>query len=88
LVAVIGTEGDTVTDWLVAGQALCALLVRGALHGVAASPLGQVIDLEAARAQLKHELGVLGFPQMVLRLGHAPQGPETPRRSLADVLDS
>ena len=86
--AVIGTEGDTVTDWLVAGQALCAFLVRGALHGVAASPLGQVIDLEAARAQLKHELGVLGFPQMVLRLGHAPQGPETPRRSLADVLDS
>ena len=88
LVAVIGTEGDTVTDWLVAGQALCALLVRGAVHGVAASPLGQVIDLEPARTQLKHELGVLGYPQMVLRLGYAPQGPDTPRRPLSEVLES
>lgn len=88
LVAVIGTEGDTVTHWLVAGQALCALLVRGGVYGIAASPLGQVIDLVSIRTQLKHELGVLGFPQMVLRLGYAPQGPKTPRRSLAHVLYS
>ena len=60
---------------------------RSDLTGVAASPLGQVMDLESIRMQLKHELGVLGFPQMVLRIGYAPQGAGTPRRSLADVLD-
>lgn len=83
---VVGTRDDSVTDWLVAGQALAALLVRASVHGVQASPLGQVIDQPWARNRLAAELGVVGHPQMVLRIGYARPGPDTPRRAVDDVL--
>jgi len=86
LVVVIGTEGDRPADWLTAGQALSALLLTGAELGIQASPLGQVLDQPWARRRLAGELGVVGHPQMVLRLGHAAPGPGTPRRSVDELL--
>jgi hypothetical protein len=86
LVVVIGTEGDTPADWLTAGQALSALLLTAAAAGIQASPLGQVLDQPWARRRLAGELGVVGHPQMVLRMGHAAPGPETPRRPVDELL--
>jgi nitroreductase len=86
LVTVIGTSGDALDDWLTAGQALAHLLLAAVVDGVQASPLGQVVDLPATRAQLGRELGTIGFPQMVLRMGYAEPGPITPRRSMSEVL--
>lgn len=86
LVAVIGTAGDSPQDWLVAGQALSALLLQATVDGVQASPLGQVLDQPWSRRRLAGELGSVGHPQMVLRLGHAVPGPETPRRPVDELL--
>ena len=86
LVAVLGTPGDSAADWLLAGQAMSAMLLRATMAGVQASPLGQVLDRPWARRRLAGELGVVGHPQMVLRLGHARPGPATPRRALDDLL--
>jgi hypothetical protein len=86
LVAVLGTSGDSPQDWLVAGQAMSALLVRATADGVQASPLGQVLDQPWARRRLAGELGVVGHPQMVLRLGYAEPGAETPRRPVDELL--
>jgi hypothetical protein len=86
LVAVIGTGGDGPADWLVAGQALCALLLRAEAAGVQASPLGQVLDQPWSRRRLAGELGLVGHPQMVLRLGYARPGPATPRRPVQDLM--
>jgi hypothetical protein len=86
LVTVIGTGGDALDDWLTAGQALAHLLLRAVVDGVQASPLGQVVDLPATRERLGRELGTIGFPQMVLRMGYAEPGPVTPRRELDEVL--
>lgn len=86
LVAIIGTAGDGPSDWLVAGQALCALLLRAEVDGVQASPLGQVLDQPWSRRRLAGELGLVGHPQMVLRLGYARPGPATPRRPVQDLL--
>jgi hypothetical protein len=87
LVVVLGTEQDTPADWLTAGQALMALLLRATVEGVQAQPLGQVIDREWARARLGAHLGVVGHPQMVLRLGYGHPGADTPRRSVRNVLE-
>lgn len=88
LVLVLGTEQDTGADWLAAGQALMALLLRATVEGLRAQPLGQVLDREWTRARLGAELGVVGHPQMVLRLGYGHPGPDTPRRAVRDVLDA
>ena len=88
LAVVLGTEQDTPSDWLRAGEALMALLLRATVEGVQAQPLGQVVDREWSRARLGAALGVLGHPQMVLRLGYAKPGPESPRRPVSDIVDS
>ncbi len=86
VVAVIGTVDDEVGDWVLAGQAMAHVLLRAAVDGVQASPLGQVVDVPWARQRLGVELGTVGHPQMVLRLGYGTPGPASPRRDLGDVL--
>ena len=87
LAVVLGTEQDTQADWLLAGEALMALLLRASVEGVQAQPLGQVVDREWTRARLGAALGLVGHPQMVLRMGYAKPGPDTPRRPARDIVD-
>jgi nitroreductase len=87
LTIVLGTESDGVVDWLRAGGALMALWLRATVDGVQASLLGQVVDLDWSRARLGAVLGVVGHPQLVLRLGYGHAGPDTPRRAVSEVLD-
>lgn len=84
---ILGTDADSPTQWIHAGQALSALLLSATTQGLRASMLGQVIDLAAIRAQLRTLLRLIGEPQMVLRIGYGPAAPATPRRPLTDVLD-
>lgn len=84
---VIGTKQDTAADWLRTGEALMALLLHATVEGMQAQPLGQVVDREWSRARLGAALGVVGHPQMVLRIGYAKPGPDTPRRPLDEIVD-
>jgi len=86
LVAVLGTKDDDVRSWIAAGQALGRLLLTATAHGVTASPLTQALEIPATRARLASELGVIGHPQMLLRLGYGSSGRSTPRRPIEDVL--
>jgi hypothetical protein len=86
LIAVLGTTDDDVRSWIASGQALARLLLTATVHGVTASPLTQALEVPATRAQLAVELGVIGHPQMLLRLGYGEGGASTPRRPVEDVL--
>jgi nitroreductase len=86
LVAVLGTTDDDVRSWIAAGQALGRLLLTATAHGVTASPLTQALEIPDTRARLASELGVIGHPQMLLRLGYGSSGAPTPRRPIEDVL--
>jgi len=88
VVAVLQTGGDRAEDWLRGGQALMRLLLAAAADGYAASYLNQPLELPGLRQQLRDELRLDGWPQMILRLGR-PAGalpPQAPRRPVADVL--
>ena len=88
VVAVLETAGDRARDWLVGGQALMRLLLHAAADGYAASYLNQPLELPGLRQQLRDELRLVGWPQLVLRLGR-PAGalpPQAPRRPVAEVL--
>jgi hypothetical protein len=85
-VVVLTTGADDPEAWLRAGQGLGALLLHAARAGVQAQPLGQVTDLACWRARLTVALGLVGTPQLVLRLGYASAVATTPRRDLSDVL--
>jgi nitroreductase len=86
LVVVLGTTDDDVASWIASGQALGRLLLTATARGVTASPLTQALEIPATRAQLAAELGVVGHPQMLLRLGYGASGAPTPRRPIDEVL--
>jgi hypothetical protein len=57
---------------------------------VAASPLTQALDWPATRTRMQAQLSLVGHPQMLLRMGYAPQEAAgkalSGRRPVADVL--
>jgi len=69
LLLLIGTEYDEPGSWLGAGRVLGWTLLRATAAGVVAQPLAQAIDLQGGRERLRHELGLVGHVQFVLRLG-------------------
>jgi nitroreductase len=88
LVIILGTEGDDRLAWLHAGQALGGVLARAAADGVSASPMTQVLEVPATRLMLARQMGLVGHPQMVLRMGYGPDAahPQAPRRPISEVL--
>lgn len=86
VLAVLGTEGDSRQDWLNAGQALSAILLRAQVEDVSASFLNQAVEVPSARAGLEALTGAKGAPQILLRLGFGREVKATPRRAVHEVL--
>jgi len=84
--AVIWTRGDTTRHWIRAGQALLALLLNLQADGVAASFLNQPLQVGPLRERLRALIACPGSPQLILRLGYAPEVAPTPRRDPSDVV--
>ena len=88
VVTVLHTPTDRPDDWLRGGQALMRLLLAAATDGYAASYLNQPLELPGLRQQLRDELRLTSWPQLILRLGQpaGPLPPPTPRRPAHDLL--
>ena len=86
-VLVLGTDGDGRRDWLVAGQAVARVLLQATVAGVAAQPITSVIEVPMLRGRLRSALGLVGQPQMVLRIGYGTHGPVTHRLPVDEVLE-
>jgi hypothetical protein len=85
----ITTEGDEPHDWVAAGRALGRLLLHAVAAGLQASPVTQSLDSELDRARTAALLGVIGHPQILLRLGYgtsATTAQPTPRRPVNETL--
>jgi len=77
---------DERRGWLRTGEALEHVWLKLTDHGFWASPLTQVIEVRATHDRLGAELGVVGDPQVILRVGRAPAAAPTPRRLAHDVI--
>ncbi|MEU6379773.1 nitroreductase family protein [Streptomyces sp. NPDC046909] len=85
--ALLSTPGDTVADWLRAGQALERVLLEATLADLATSLTSHALESDDLRRLARDPVSGRGHVQMVLRLGYGPRGPATPRRPVHDVLD-
>jgi hypothetical protein len=84
-IVVVSTDGDDVPRWLRAGQALQRVLLLATVHGLAATPMSQPLEIPALR-ELVIDTASGRWAQVILRLGYAPPTTPSPRRPLADVL--
>lgn len=88
---VLGTASDDPMSQLRAGEAASAVLLHATELGLATCPLSQPLEVDAARTAVRDAvLGGSLCPQLVLRVGWAPTGPElppTPRRPIGRTVD-
>jgi hypothetical protein len=87
--AIIFTDGDAPQDWLIAGEALSAVLLTATMEGLATSPMSDAVEVPAARTILRQLLGNIGYPGIVVRVGVAGRStdaPKSPRRPSADTV--
>jgi nitroreductase len=89
--AVLYGVGDDRVEWLRAGEALNAVWVAATAHGAGVLPLSSPIEVGYTRLELRHLIGDLGAPYLVLRLGVLdPAGAKpsgTPRLPVEQVID-
>lgn len=83
--AVLLTRDDRRADWLRAGQALNRLLLHAASAWVFASLYTQPVEDPVTRILVRTQLGLHGYPQLVLQLGHATFAASTPRRGTEEL---
>lgn len=90
LVLVLATAEDDPRAWLRAGRSLARLLLTAAARGLAASPMTQSVEVADTRARLTRDLGLVGHPQTILRVGYPAEGAPPPaaagRRPVDEVL--
>ncbi|WP_412078695.1 Acg family FMN-binding oxidoreductase [Streptomyces xanthophaeus] len=86
-IALLGTSGDAPEDWLRAGQALERVLLQATADGLVTSMTSQPLEWPELRWTVRDPGAAMSHVQMVIRLGYGPQGPATPRRPVAEVLD-
>ncbi|MEU3660974.1 nitroreductase family protein [Streptomyces sp. NPDC032940] len=86
-IACLSTTHDRPEDWLRAGQAMERLLLLATTEGLVGSLVTQPLERPDVRWLLRDPVTGAGHPQMLLRLGHGPKGPRTPRRPVSEVLD-
>jgi len=86
--AVLATAHDEPGDWLRAGQALQRVLLTATANGLAASFLYQTIELHDMRQGDQEWWPWPECPQIVIRFGYGPQGADSPRRRVDDIIDA
>jgi hypothetical protein len=90
-VVVLSSDDSTHDDVLRSGEALSAVLLEATVAGLATCTLTHITELSAGRDIVANAIGQSTTPQVLIRVGVAPQpedipGP-TPRRPLDEVLN-
>ncbi|MFC9659984.1 Acg family FMN-binding oxidoreductase [Nocardia sp. NPDC127606] len=86
---VLTSTDETPSTWLHTGEALSAVLLECTASGMSSCALTHITELSAGRRLLSSLIAHPGIPQVVIRIGTAPddqQPPPTPRRPLVDIL--
>ncbi|GAA1386159.1 NAD(P)H nitroreductase [Pseudonocardia kongjuensis] len=86
----LSTPADDDPARLAAGEALGIVLLAATRAGLATCPLSRILETVRTRSGLATRvLRTTEHPQLIIRVGRAPDGrelPATPRRRLGDVL--
>ncbi|PXX71408.1 hypothetical protein DFR70_101831 [Nocardia tenerifensis] len=85
----LSSTGESAPQWLRTGEALSAVLLECTAARLSTCALTHITELPSGRALLTGLLPHAAVPQVLLRIGAAPddiEPPRTPRRPLTDVF--
>jgi nitroreductase len=92
VVLAVGTKDDSPLARLRAGEATSVVLLSATAMGMASCPVAEPLETDEARTAMQDKLfGIIGYPQLLLRIGWPPVDadplPAPPRRPLVDVCE-
>ncbi|MEV0295453.1 NAD(P)H nitroreductase [Nocardia sp. NPDC050710] len=91
VILVLSTDSDAAEDLVPCGEVVSTVLLECTLAGFATCPLTHLTEVPRSRAVVRELTAHSGLPQVLIRVGIAPEseqnGPVTPRRPLAEILD-
>ncbi|WP_433221500.1 Acg family FMN-binding oxidoreductase [Dactylosporangium sp. CS-047395] len=83
-------DTDEPADWIAAGQALSDVWLTLTAHGLVASPISEVVEVQPVRIALRRLLGGVAHPAIAMRIGFpvddAAPVPASIRRSGTDTI--
>ncbi|MGV0633383.1 nitroreductase family protein [Mycolicibacillus trivialis] len=89
-IVVLSTAGDSRAEALACGEALSAVLLACTRLGLATCPLTHLTEVPTSREMVRSLIGGEHLPQVLVRIGVAPQfeatPPPTPRHPVSEVL--
>lgn len=89
-ILILSTPDDSRRDALACGEALSVVLLECTVAGLATCPVTHVTEIPSARAVVAELISAPGVPQVLVRVGQAPDigaiPPMTPRRDRDDIL--
>ena len=89
-ILILSTPDDSRRDALACGEALSTVLLECTAAGLATCPVTHVTEIPSARAVVAELTSQPGVPQVLVRVGQAPEiddvPPMTPRRGPDDIL--
>lgn len=92
VILVLSTHDDSRSDALGCGEALSDVLLEATLAGLATCTLTHMTEVEASRSLIRDLTGGADEPQLLIRVGEAPEPAEpvrpTGRRPLAEVFET
>ena len=80
------STADTSRAWLRTGEALERIWLSLTAAGYSASPLTQAVEVQSAHRLLRTQLGLAAIPEILLRVGQAPEAPPSRRRPAREVI--
>jgi hypothetical protein len=84
---VLGTPNDTPHDWVAAGLAMQAMMLKAGTYGLSASYLNQALEIPELREQVFTLVEGRLNPQLVMRFGYGPEVQHpTPRHPVKAAL--
>lgn len=91
-ILLLSTDHNNRADALAAGEALSAVLLECTVHDLATCPVTHLTELQITRDLVQTLVERDAVPQVLIRAGVSPvtetKPPPTPRRDLADILES
>lgn len=87
LIGVLTVHSDGPREDVRAGAAMQRVLLTATAHGLAASFLSQLVEVDDVREQVRRMLSGTRPPRVVMRFGHGLPVAATPRRAAADLIE-
>ncbi|MGM0570225.1 Acg family FMN-binding oxidoreductase [Marinobacter sp.] len=87
-IAVIYSEADDIPHWIEAGRCYQRLALTATALGLRTAFINQPVEVTELRPEFARALGIGEYrPDLVVRIGHGPEMPRSPRRPVEDVIE-